>query len=357
MKKPVVNYVLESKSKSVQDRNLEELITARISGGWYKLFNGKKKYLTFKVSLQCRIKPNSFGKAENLYKFNEAVFQNYSKSNSGIKNKMRHLEKQIDKVYSHFMLNEQNPSKDEFQKELSIQLNKIERLIKENITIHQYLEKMISNFESLIGSAKRNELSIGRIRTFKTLLYYIEKYESYFQTKLFFETLTEKTYWEFWDFQDDILSGVKTIKNPSEKRKQQIKKNGFSINGINKYQKALILTCKNAKADLIDVALNLLDKNLILPVTTTAKDIYIDEENLKKIINYKSLDASIENAREYVIIASLTGMRYESMVDAHKEKIELYNDGKREFYYIHSDQGKTETECIIPLLSLSLIHI
>jgi hypothetical protein len=354
MKKPVINYVLEAKSKKASERRKPELITARVSGGWCEYLNEKKTYQTFKVSLKCTIKPLNFGKQENNYKYDEVIFTNFSKSNAGVKNAMRQLESKIDKVYSNFLLHDKEASKDEFRDELFIQLNKTKRAVKQNMTIGSYLGNKISYFESLIGSGQKKELSDGRIKTFRTLLFYINKYNFHYNTTLTFEALNEKVYREFWNFQDDVLRGNIALPKFEGKRGQQIKVNGFSVNGIIKYQKALVLICKQAKSDNIAIALDITDPNLILEERPTSKDIFIDEANLKKIIAYKAIEQNIQNAKDYVLLASMTGMRYESMIDATNEKIEYHKDNNHEFSFIHSDQGKTQTECVIPLLPTAM---
>ncbi|MBY8963860.1 phage integrase SAM-like domain-containing protein [Flavobacterium sp. D11R37] len=352
MKKPKINYVLEAKSKDISKRTLPELITARISAGWFEYVNEKKEYQTFKVSLQCDIKPSNFGIADNNFKFDEKIFNHYSKSNAGIKNAMKRLEAHIDKVYSNYILHDEHPTKDEFKKELFIQLGKSKRDVRQKVELYKYLSKKIELYESLKGSGQRNEISEGRIKTFRTLLYYVDRYQKYFNNIIFFENLDEKLYREFWEFQDDVFCGKIVVPSIEGKRKQVTNQYGFSVNGIIKYQKVLVYICKQAVKDKIEVALDVTDTNLILKEKPTAKDIYIDESNLKKIIQFEPSTPAIKNARDYVILASLTGMRYESMVEAHKEEIQQYKDEFREYKYIHSDQNKTDTECIIPLLPL-----
>jgi hypothetical protein len=70
-----------------------------------------------------------------------------------------------------------------------------------------------------------------------------------------------------------------------------------------------------------------------------------------KIINSDvSCDRHLQNAKDYFVVASLTGMRYESMRDAVGKPIEKFKDENYDFSYVHSIHNKTSTEVYIPLL-------
>lgn len=349
MKKPKVNYVLESKSKNVEERLKDELITAIVHSGFYKIIDGVKKYERFKITLQATIKPKNFGLKEKNFKFDQAIFDKFSKTNAGVSTKMNLLEAKIEALYSNYLITSRYPSAVEFKNALLIQLKRKQEDVRETVTIKTYLASKIKEFEKDVDSGKRNSLKEGSIKPYVTLLNYVKKYEVAKNMILTFENFDEVMYWDFWDVQDSILNGSIVVPKIEGVLEQRIKPNGFLVNGIVKYQKTFMRVLRMAIDDKLEIKINLLDKNLVLEETANRKDIYIDEDELQKIVDYKPINAEMQMARDYVILASLTGMRYESMIDAVKSKIEVYKGKNYHFSHIHSKQIKTGTECIIPL--------
>lgn len=349
MKKPRINYVLESKSKNVEDRLKEELITAIVHSGFYQIIDGVKKYERFKLSLQATIKPKNFGLKEKNFTFNQTVFDKFSKTNGGVSTKMNLLEAKIDTLYSNYLINSRHPSSVEFKNALLILMERKEEDVRETVTIKAYLADKIKEFEKDVDSGKRNALKGNSIKPYVTLLNYIKKYEQVKNIILTFENFDQVMYWDFWNVQDSILNGSIVIPKIEGESKQKIQPNGFLINGIVKYQKTFMRVLRMALEDKHEIKINVVDKNLVLKETENRKDIYIDEDELQKIVDYKPTSSEMQMARDYVILASLTGMRYESMIDALKSKIEVFASKKYNFSHIHSIQIKTGTECIIPL--------
>lgn len=349
MKKPKINYILESKSKNVEDRVKNELITAIIHSGFYQVVDDVKKYQRFKISLQATINPKNFGLKEDNFKFDKTVFDLFSKTNGGVSTKMKLLENKIDKLYSNYLLSSRHPSASEFKNALLIQMERKKEDLIVTVTIKKYLENKIKEIKKDIGSAKRSALEEGSVKPYTTLLNYIKKFELAKNIVLTFENFDEAMYWTFWDVQDSILNGNIVLPKIEDVPTQRIKPNGFLVNGLVKYQKTFMRILRMAISDKINVNINILDKNLVLEETANSKDVYINEDELQKIVDYDPTSADMQMARDYVILASLTGMRYESMVDAISSTIEVYSSKKFNFSHIHSRQIKTGTECIIPL--------
>lgn len=349
MKKPVINYVLESKDKNPNNRTDEELIIAIVHAGFVSQVDDKIKHERFKISLKCKIKPRNFGLIKDNYRFNEDVFANFSKSNKGVKTAMQIFETKVDELFSNYLLNKTHPTAKQFKTELLIHLDRNVREQKKTYTVLAYLNEKINMFDSLKGSGRKDEINENSIKVYRTLKVYIERYEFVKSTKITFENLDEKMYWNFWDIQDEILRGKITIPKKAGERKIAVQKNGFLMSSVNKYQKTLMRLLRLAILDSIRVTLNTNDTNLIMENKPASKDLYINEIDLIKIWNYQPLTDEMKLAKDYLILASLTGMRYESLEIAHLQQIEKYKDGNYDFCYIHSKQNKTETECYIPL--------
>lgn len=349
MKKPVINYVLESKDSNPNNRTKEELITAMVHAGFSIQIDDKIKYERFKVSLECKIKPKNFGLIKDNFRFNEDVFVNFSKSNKGVKTAMQIFETKVDELYSNYLINDIQPTANRFKNDLLVQLGRKQRKQKRIVTILSYLSDKINFFESLLGSGRKEEIEESSIKIYRTLRIYIERYEFVRGAKVTFENLDETIYWDFWNVQDEILRGKITIPKKEGERKIALQINGFLMSSINKYQKTFMRLLRLAIIDGVTVKLNTNNTNLIVIKSPASKDLYVSESDLLKIWNYQPTTNEMQLAKDYLILASLTGMRYESMEVANLETVETYKDGVYNFEYIHSKQNKTETECYIPL--------
>jgi hypothetical protein len=349
MKKPVINYVLESKAKNPNERTKPELITAMVHAGFVTQIDSQTKYDRFKVSLETTIKPKNFGLIKDNFRFNEDVFINFSRQNKGVKTVMQIFETKVDELYSNYLINDIQPTANQFKTDLLIQLGRKKREQKKTFTILAYLNDKISLFESLKGSGRKDEIDENSIKVYRTLKVYLERYEYVKQNQLTFENFDESTYWDFWNVQDEILRGKISIPKKVGERKVAVQENGFLMSSINKYQKTLMRLLRLAIVDGISVNLNVNNTNLIVTKSPASKDIYVSESDLVKICDYAPTTNEMQLAKDYLVLASLTGMRYESMEVANLEQIETCKDGSYNFSYIHSKQNKTETECYIPL--------
>lgn len=350
MKKPKIKYYLKASDKNPNKRTKEELIQARIHSNFVESIDGITKYNSFFVSLKCSIKPKNFGLIKDNFKFNEDIFNNFSRQNKGVKTAMQHFEQKVDDLFSYYLINGVNPDATQFKNDLLIQLGRNKREVSQVTTILNYLNKKIEYFENLKNSGRKDEISENTIKPYRTLAYYIERYELHKNSKLTFQNLNETTYWDFWDFQDEVLKGNIKLPKIAGRKSGTISKNGFLLSSIRKYQKTLFRILKMAQAENIKVELNTSNSNLIVEDKPNSKDIYINEEQLLKIWEFVPKSDDLQLAKDYVILSSLTGMRYESMQIAHEQEIECLSEDNYKFNYIHSFQNKTNTECLIPLL-------
>jgi integrase len=192
---------------------------------------------------------------------------------------------------------------------------------------------------------------INTIKTYTTVSHLIENYQLATGEKLLFEGFDAVKYWHFWDVLDDILKGKIDVVNPNQPKKQRKQVYGYLVASIRKYQKALITTLKEALKDGNILQLDVHDKNLILNDVEASKDFYVEVDELKKVIvSNVANDPKLQEAKNYFVIACLTGLRYESMAELNELKIERYKDENYDFSYIHSKHNKTNTEVYIPLL-------
>lgn len=351
MKNIKVRYYLEPKAKKVEERTKPELIMAEINYG-YAMINtkGQKRYKPARFSLQESIKPSSFGKPENNFKFDEAIFKKATKNNVTVKNRMLNFETALNEIANSHILTNTTPTPKELNLSLTERLRaEIIQLPKDDIL--SYLNRKIEKEKADSDKSKKNSKRLNTIKTYTTVSHLIENYQLATGEKLVFEGLDESKYWRIWDILDEILKGNIEVNNPNQPKKQRKQDYGYLVTTIRKHQKTLLTTLREALKDGNKMPLNVYDTNLILKDVEATKDFYIEIDELKKIISTDvSLDEKLQCAKEYIIVACLTGMRYESMFDAQNSKIELCNDKGYNFSYIHSKHNKTSTEVYIPLL-------
>lgn len=353
MRTPKIRYYLENpKRKKAEDRKAKELIMAEINYGFVGLDgNGKKRPKPFRISLKSTILPEHFGLKEDNFKFNQQIFTRATRNNATIRTRMTKLQGAINKLENKYELENILPQPKEFKADLLIELGRNKKEVAEDIRVLDYLYDHINLSEADSGLSKRDSITYNTIKTYKTVSHLVENYQLATKEVLTFQNFDKSKYWYFWEVQDDILKDNIKVDNPNQTRKQRKQSHGYLVNSLRKYQTTFVKVLKSACEDGIEMVLNVYDKNLVLEKVEASKDIYVTELELQKIIDADvTFNEDLQMAKDYMIIGSLTGMRYESMFDTKNAKIKVYNDEGYNFEYIHSKQNKTSTEVYMPLL-------
>jgi integrase len=351
MKNIKTRYYLEPKAKKIENRTKPELVMAEINYGYATITQkGQKRHKPTRFSLQVTILPNSFGKSETNYKFDEEVFKKATRNNVTVKNRMLNFETALNEIASNHIIAGTIPTPKELNDSLTERLrSEVVRTPKEGLL--SYLCRKIEKEKSDSGKSMKTSKGKNTIKTYESLSHLIENYELATNTKLMFEALDSVKYWHIWDTLDDILKGVIQVKNPNQTKKQRKQYYGYLVSSIRKYQKALMTTLRDANKDGFKMLLDFNAKDLILNDVEASKDFYVEVDELKKVISSDvAFNPDLQSAKDYLIVACLTGLRYESMEELHDLKIEQYKDDKYGFKYIHSKHNKTKTEVCIPLL-------
>lgn len=351
MKNIKIRYYLEPKAKNVDDRTKLELIMAEISYG-YAVINsqGKKRHTPARYSLQENIIPSKFGKKEENFKFNEEVFKKANRNNSTIKTKILQFEGVLNEIANEYILRIEEPTPKELTDKLAAKL-RTETVVEPKLSILEYLYGKIDKEKENSGKSMKKSKKGNTIKTYETLSHLIENYQIATNEILSFEEFNEAKYWNLWNILDDILRDKIKVVNPNQIRRQRKQDYGYLVVSIRKHQKTLLSTLKDATKGGFKVPLDVHDTNLILEDFDAVKDFYVETDLIKKIINSDvSLDAKLQTAKDYFVIASLTGMRFESMEEAQNAKIQTCKESKYKFDYIHSIHNKTSTQVYIPFL-------
>lgn len=354
MKAITHRYVLKSKTKILENRTKPELVMAEVSGAFKNKKDGKLSYKKFQFSLEVSVLPQHFGiirekRGKMGYIYDPNTIKKSERYNKLLRNKIADFEFDIEAVASHFR--NQDPTAEEAKNYLFFITGRDKRKPEESFEILSFLNSHIKHLENLVGSGRKDEVKENTINSFRNLVPIVKRYQEA-KSKLIFENLNEELYRDFWDVTNKLKTGE--IKIDSYTPKSYGK---FASNTIKAYQNYFILLCKVARKQLINIPLDLSDTNLINTVEKNNSpkiEAFLKEEDILKVMKYKPVSKNTTLAKDYIIIASLTGMRLQSMQEAKGRSIELCTSNKNVFYYLHTIQGKTSTECYTPLFSTAL---
>lgn len=355
MKNIKTRYYLEPKANKVENRTKPELVMAEINYGYATITpKGEKRHKPARFSLQVTILPNRFGKPETNYKFDEALFKKATKNDATVRNRMLNFETALNEIASTHITNRTIPTPKELNYTLAERLRpEVVKAPKEGVL--SYLYRKIEKERANSGKSMKTSKAENTIKTYVTFSHLIENYELATNTKLMFEALDSNKYWHIWDVLDDILKGVVEVVNPNQPKKQRKQPEGYLVSSLRKHQRTFITTLREASREGYKTSLDVHDKNLLLNKVEASKDFYVEVDELQKVISTDvSFDPDLQSAKDYLIVACLTGLRYESMEELHGLNIEHYKDDKYDFKYIHSKHNKTKTEVCIPLLKPAL---
>ncbi len=352
LKPPKFRFYLEPKNADDEKRFSEELIMVSISYGYSAMTsNGKIRNIPCRISLEAKIKPQNFGRADTGYKFDPKVFEKYSRTNKTVAIKINRLKEVVWKLESHYATMSIMPTRHELKDKLLVALNRKNRVDSFSTPILQFLKEEISRYEIGVGRFGIGKIKESTIKTYRTLRTLIEEYELATGETLQFEEFTKDKYWELWNVSDEILRDVRQVINPNRSKKQTKREEGYKINSIRKYQDALLKTLRNAQEFGFTPAFDINIKGLKLPSVGASKDIYISCDDIEILLKSDvSYDPTLHIVKNFILVSCLTGMRYQSMIDTTNQKVRTYKDQQLDFKYIISKQQKTETEVYMPLL-------
>lgn len=354
MKSITYRYKLKAKSKILENRTSPELVLAEISGSFKNKIDGKVIYKKFQYSLEVAVLPKYFGiirekRGISNFVYDPATIRKNDKFNKLLRIKMADFETDIENTAIHFR--NHNPTAEEVKNYLQFISGREERIPTETFGVLTFLENHIKHLETLIGSGRKDEIKNSTINSFRNLIPILKRYETV-RNKLIFENLNENLYREFWEVSNKIKIGLINVDGYANKDKKP-----FAANTLKSYQTYFVALCKAAKKKEIKIPLDLTDTTLINSankVKSAKTEAFLKESDIIKVMGYVPISKNLTIAKNYILLASQTGMRLQSMQEAKGRQIQLSNEDKKSFYYIHTVQEKTGTECYTPLFSTAL---
>ncbi|UQD55763.1 site-specific integrase [Flavobacterium sp. K5-23] len=205
-------------------------------------------------------------------------------------------------------------------------------------SVHNFIEKHVIFLKNIQGTGRSECLSHNTVRQLPVVNSIINLYDTHIGSKLTFAKLTEQIFHDLWKFAND--NRIKKIGVPYKPRT------------LSSYQGCLLRMCTLAQENGEKLGMIANHKKLKIDLKkvkldNSKVDLYLKEDKLLEIINHKFENKTWENTRQYIILASLTGMRTQSMSWCSGQPIAKCT--KHGYSYIDSEQGKTGTECFIPL--------
>lgn len=361
MKEPKLRFYLDNKP----DKDGKHQIFIDISIGYSEVDPTKevknfrsdeKRYKPIKISALRRIKPEYFGRyvqkgKRTVFVFDENVFNKYSRNDRSIRTRLEQIKSAVNFVVNNFYHLEVSPTNKEFKEALEMKLGRKRKEIIKEKTVLDFLYEKIKNDRRDRELNKKDALSENHIKTYVSLSRMFENYHLATNTQVLFSDFNSKEfYWNFFKVVDAIYRGEIEVDNPNQSKKQRKNPKGYGVKSINKYIKLLHRILSLGRKAGENVTLDTSDSSLFLKNPPAEKEIYLDEREIKLAIENTVNQSEMSNAREYLIIASLMGLRIEDMENLHELSPELFKGKKGNFYGVRTMIGKTKTETVIPLL-------
>ncbi|CAM3229937.1 hypothetical protein [Empedobacter stercoris] len=346
----MINYIIKEKVLGKKSA-----VSAIITG----CFINEKPNDKIKIALGVSVTPEMFGTPANKYNYNKDQIQNGRTYEINIlRNKIHQIEDKLQLVLNFYLLSGITPTKSVFEEKLLSILINDGIIIKKNFTpknvhyLDEHLESLIFKERDLIE--KNFKTSDSKYKTYNTLLSHIYNYQDYIKTRLVIEEIKVATILDFVDTTNKITIGEIKIENNHVKSNKTIRnKEGYSLNSINILIANFKSVLRQVDSDVVQINCNLSDKRLKKQKVQNAKKIYLNTEILEKIYNHKPLKNKTQRAKDYILLASCSGMRYQSVALLHKYTINEITTREGEvFSVVQNTATKTNITILSPCFKI-----
>lgn len=340
MKRLTYKYYLKPSNKlSPKERTTKEPVWVMVSLPSYKV-NGQVTPSRQYLNLGVTIKPDYFGSITTRGKgitYTKEIVDSNLNTTSDFRNMRTKFDGVMNSLYNKYEYDqpENHEITDFIIQTFAYDPTKNNRNV---VSIHSYIESHVTFLKSIQGTGRSEEVCKNTIRRFPVINNLIDAYDTSTKKKLTFSKLTEEKYYALWEHANDAYKA----------------KTGapYKPRTLLSYQKALLDICNNATSQGEKLGMENNSKKLLIDldkveIDNTKVNLYLTEEKLLEIANHTFDDKAWENTRKYILIAACTGMRSQSMKWCSGQPI--LKCKKHGYKYIDSEQGKTGTECFIPL--------
>ena len=355
MKPPKYFFNLESKPNS----SGKHLIYFNLNYGFktYNPKNEKYQYKYLRLSTEysilknywIQIKKTDSPDGEAIYKANQTYVRKFGKDLNVVLEKIKNISTAQLRIYrdTHNL----NPEPKELKRLVLEKLNRIEKR-STDVLITNFVDKIITERRSLPSSSKKHwgKTTASQYNNLKT---HIENYQTRDNISLTFLNLSEKSYWRFFEAINEIH--IKNQEKQLIEGKSLIKGKPLKYNTIAKTCKQLRVILGATVEHKIEIGFNWKDTKYKINEVKTENHTSLNETQLQIIIDEDvSHSKEFTNARKYILISSLTGLRLGDMTEVHNCKIETFNSNNKKFKGFQtrirkSQENRDELYTIIPL--------
>jgi len=318
---PKYHFILSNNNKDGTS-----LIFINFSYGYYEVINSKKKYKTLKLSTKKVIDPKYWDKTKGNQRANKKHVSKYGRT---LNNTLESIAKGLSEELTNFRtLNKNNPTPQELKALFNDEDN-----YKQKIThIVDYTTKYITERSKLPKSSDLY-LNYRLKQQYEDLVKHLNDYQDTAKLTLSFENLKNEQYWDFFE----VINNLKEQKSGTP----------YTINNISRICKNLRAILNSADEGNINIGFKFKARGLKIKEVKASTNIYISLTNLNTIIQSTPETPQEVVAKNYVILASLTGLRIENVENLHTIEPNLYKKGSESFYGFESPINKTDDLSVI----------
>jgi len=183
------------------------------------------------------------------------------------------------------------------------------------------------------------------IKKYKSIYHHWLNYEEYKKKSYIFSELTEDIVVEFLHVCTKIKTGKIKLKSNHIKNKRSTRDpEGYSKQSIDNIIDIFTGLVNKAASEGIKNNINLKSQKLQIKKIGRKKEYFINEDTLVKLIESKPKSKLLQQARDYVVLASTTGMRYQSVCELNGLKIEYIEVDGTKVPVIRNIANKTDNE-------------
>jgi hypothetical protein len=342
--KPIkADYYLLKSQLEPQYRNTPESVYVKIHLPPY-FDNGKAKYRPYRFPI-CKVIPKYFGKPDTGFKHDVVTVYDNLKNNSHFTNARDTINRAI--IHIETKYGYQLPGNDVLILDINRFIERDTQPQNKSVKIYEEIEEVEKSlkciclvsivdqyFDKIVAISKQNRTdarSKHTLDSYKTMIANIKRFVVEYGT-VDLLTLTNEKWETIWDV-------ILTYKKGEGNYKYSV------VQLMQKQLRSILKKLPSNHIPLMNLNDDLINKN-IDPINEHTQ-LFLSEDELKKLIKISFENPKMEYARKYLIIASLTGQRYQSMREMSGCPIQLNQEYG--FYYAHFVHIKTGTHCYCPL--------
>ncbi|MCA4783135.1 hypothetical protein IF125_12870 [Empedobacter stercoris] len=346
----MINYQLKSK-----DTSKHQPVYAYITG----VFNIPNARL--KISIGKSINPNDFGLKSENYSFNSQHIKNSKKPEVLVfKRVLEDFERAVDKTLMYFLGVEIGVDLELFKQKLLENLGREQKVVEkksDEILVTDFIEDYIEESKELVRKGQK-KLAESSMRKYIQVNTHIKNYQEFLKKEIYIHELSYDVFISMIEVINKIAIGKIKLKNNHQKSKSRITNGaGYSLNTLNTFTSRLkyMLGEARIRGYHLHPTLHLDDKRLIIGACKGSKDFYFDEDLLYKIYNHQALSKSTQHAKDYIMLASTTGMRHQSIALLHGQQPQTVTTPTgEEFFGVKNIANKTGIKLLSPLMKPAL---